>query len=329
MKPVPIRVISTKESDVLEIRFFPSDLCNFNCSYCFAGSHDGVYRYPKDVETVTSNFKKLIKFYKDNFNKNKFRIMIAGGGEPTLWPDLELFCKSLKETYDVYITVVTNGSRSLRWWKENASFFDDIVLSCHNEFVDIDHYIAVGDTMFEAGAKVTGLMVMDALNWPRCVSYIEKMMKSKYPWFIEAKPVVDAPGRGVDVYTAEQLNYIGMKRIPNSEWLFNRLDDYKIYESVILFDNNTAKVMKPGEIITNKFNYFKGWDCNLGIESISISSSGNISGSCGINPFNKELNIFSDTFDINFTINTVSCPYEKCVCQPDTHISKLKTINFV
>ena len=77
---IPIKIVSTQESNLLQIRFFPTDICNFNCSYCFPGSHNEKYRYPKNVDTVIKNFRKLFDLYTTNLGKTRFHLLIAGGG---------------------------------------------------------------------------------------------------------------------------------------------------------------------------------------------------------------------------------------------------------
>jgi wyosine [tRNA(Phe)-imidazoG37] synthetase (radical SAM superfamily) len=326
-KKIPIKVVSTTDADILQIRFFPTDICNFNCSYCFPGSHDEKYRYPKDVDRVVANFRKLFDMYTNQLGKTKFHLLIAGGGEPTLWPHLEQFCKEVRESHNVYITIVTNGSRTIRWWEENSAYFDDVVLSCHSEYVDIEHYVNVADLLFAAELKVTGLMVMNAQQWDRCLSYIDRMLSSQHPWYIETKPVVDAPGYGTDVYTQEQLDYInsGLKRIPNSEWIFKRLDEIKTHESIVLFSDDTAMAARPSEIITNGWNKFKGWSCNIGFEALSVTASGEVSASCQLVVFNKPLNIFDEEFNTQDIIpSQIICTLNDCNCQPDTHVTKTK-----
>jgi hypothetical protein len=257
-------------------------------------------------------------------------LLIAGGGEPPMWPYLEQFCKEVKESHDVYITIVTNASRTLRWWNDNSAYFDDAVLSCHHEYVDIDHHIAVGDLLFEAGLKVTALMLMDAKQWDKCISYVDRMMTSKHPWYIQTKEIVDAPGQGVDIYTSEQFDYVNdsLKRIPNSEWIFKRLSKIRMHESVVLFNDDTAVTARPHTLITNGWNKFKDWKCNVGYESISINASGDLlAGSCQLNAFGgKTLNLFSEGFDADVTPEQIICPLNYCSCQSDTHITKSKVL---
>jgi len=332
MKKIPIKVISTQEAEVLQIRFWPTDICNFNCTYCFPGSGNvNKFRYPKNIDTVIKNFRTLFDMYTQKLGKTKFHIMVVGGGEPTLWPHIEQFCKEIREQHNVYTTIITNGSRTVRWWDENSAYFEDVVLSCHNEFVDIDQYIEVADLLFERDVKVTGLMLMDANHWDRCISMVDKMQNSKHPWFIETKAVVDAPGHGMDVYTQDQLDYLaaGIKRIPDSKWILKRFNDIRPYESIVLFDDGSAQPARPHDIIVNNWNKFQGWKCNVALETLLITSDGKITGGCQEPVFaGRDFNIFSEDFSQKFNLDVeftaIVCPRTDCSCQPETHVSKSK-----
>ncbi len=331
MKKIPIRVVSTQDPNDLYIRFFPTDICNFDCSYCFPDSHPGKNRYPKDIDLIIKNFIALFDFYKTHYNKQLFRLNIAGGGEPTLWPHLEKFCKEIKEKHNVYITLTSNSSRSLRWWKENVQYFDDIILSCHNEFVDIDHYVDVADLCFESGLKVVALMLMDAQAWDKCMGYVDKMQQSKYPWFMECKAIVDTDIHGMGTYTDEQLEFLksGIKRIPDGEWMIKHIDDIRVHESVVLFGDGTAWPARQNDLIINQWVHFYNWNCNISNENIRIYHTGELSGNCGLPLFeNTSWNIFTETFADEFKFDQlpplIKCPKVMCTCQSDTHISKFK-----
>jgi len=304
----PIRIVSTQQKNLLQVRFWPTDICNFNCSYCFPGSHDNKYRYPKDFDLIVEKFRNTFNQYLLK-GKTKFHLTISGGGEPTLWPRLEDFCKQIKESHNVYITLVSNGSRTLTWWKNNYQHFDDVVVSFHVAESKIDHHCDVADFLYEKKLKVTSLILMDCAKWNECTSAVDKMMLSKFPWTIQTKEIVDAPGHDIDSYDDQQKQYLkkNIKRIPDSDRILENLDDHKLHQSVAIFPDNSAESCRAHTLIINEWNNFQGWRCNLGNESIVITVDGQVLGSCGVE--------FSND-------GTAICPRSICSCQPDTHISK-------
>jgi organic radical activating enzyme len=325
-----IRIINTQEPNVLDIRFWPTDICNFDCSYCFPNSKDAIYRYPKNIETVIKNFRLLFDFYKEKFNKDEFRINLVGGGEPTLWPHFNEFCEGIKSTHKVRLQVTTNGSRTIRWWEENYHFLDKVVLSTHHEFCDVEHQKQVADFIFSKDIIIDALVLMDSMHWEKCVSIVESFKQSNYPWIIEVKAIVDSPGRDINSYTQDQLNYMktSLKRIPDSDWLIKKLDLLNPFKSVALFEDNSAKTFTPDEYISNKVNSFYNWKCDVAKENLVITYDGSVSGSCQEQIFkNTNLNMFSETFESDFLtaqveLDSLICPRVFCSCTPDTHISK-------
>jgi len=115
--------------------------------------------------------------------------------------------------------------------------------------------------------------------------------------------------------------------LPSSDWLLKRLADIRMHESVVLFDDGTASVARPHDIIVNKWNYFQGWSCNVALETLLIKYDGSVIGSCQAPVFaNDTINLFSETFEQDFKANIdfkpIKCPFVHCGCQPETHVTK-------
>jgi len=326
------RVISTTSNNVLDIRFWPTDICNFNCEYCFPGSVLNINKFPKNIDTVVKNFRILLDEYQKTHGKNFFRINIAGGGEPSLWPYLAQFCKEIKKHHHVQLKLTTNGSRKTKWFEENSVDIDKFTMSCHYKEVDIDLFVKNCDFLWQKGKHVGALMLMDASAWNTCLEYIEKMKSSVYNWPIQAKEVVDSPGHDWNSYTEEQKDFFhnSLKRIPESEWILRNLNEFDYYQSVAMFENDEIKPVAPNYYISNNLNHFKGWECSVAIENLVITHDGKITGSCQEEIFaDANLNLFAEDFEEKFNrskldLKPIICPRNCCSCQPDTHVSKQK-----
>lgn len=328
MKNQIIKIESTQQNDILNIRWTPNNICNFKCTYCFPDAHAGTYKSPPDLDLIIKNFQNLFNYYKVNLKKNKFHLHISGG-EPTLWPDLGAFIKQIKQNHNVYISIVSNGSRTVRWWKEYGSFIDNAILSFHVAQADIDHHIAVSDMLYSLGKKVTVLVLMDPVLWKKSVDSVDYMKsKSKHSWFIQAKEIVDYYS-----YNESQKNFLSSetKRRPNIVWFIKH---YKLlfdgslqrFESKATQSNGSPIFAGPNTYINRDSNDFFGWKCHIGLESIYIHWTGDIQGACGQILFEEtnSYNILDRDFIEKFHPRLIpsQCSKSKCICSPETHITK-------
>lgn len=319
----PIEVISTP-GDVFRISYMVSNLCNYDCSYCFPGSNEGTHRYNKDWQLVANNMKHLFSHYKQNSNKKIFDINITGG-EPTLWPDLHKFCLDIKQDNDVMISLQSNGSRTLRWWQENGSVFSKVLLTAHHKDADIGHLITVADTLYALGVFVVVTVCMDPDHWEECVKIVEELKKSRRRWYIRLQKL-----EGNFEYTDEQKKYFKnpVKRLPGIIYAWKNRHKFYNKESKVRFNNNKIKTMSSHEISLNHWNHFNGWSCNLGVDSIFIDLGGNITGSCQQKIYGEDFyyNINDQDFVEKFspTIAPTKCRQLGCYCVPEINMTKSK-----
>lgn len=321
---------TTQADNILEIRWAMSNVCNYKCRYCYPGSNEGNYKYPKNTEGMIKNFSHLFDVYTKVLGKTKFQLKILGG-EPTLWPELDVFIRGIKEKHDVYVSIITNGSRTLRWWKENGSCIDNICLSYHKQQASLDHIISVADILYELEKKVTVHVLMDNECWDECVNDIETMKKtSKYPWIIQAKKIVPTPTH-IPVYTDEQIKYLNkaVKRLPPVTWFLKRIKflfdgTIRLFESKYTKDNKT-RYAKPWHYIVNNENKFMGYECNMGIESLYINWDGSLGSSCSQKLFGDKYSIFDLDFTESFNpeFKPIICKQQTCYCATETHVSKV------
>jgi MoaA/NifB/PqqE/SkfB family radical SAM enzyme len=341
----PIKIVSTQKSNILELRWNPNNVCNYKCEYCWPENNAGDYHSPKNLDLVIKNFNHLINKYKTDLGKNKVHLMMAGG-EPTLWKDLALFINEIKKENDVYFTLISNGSRTLRWWKEYGHLIDNAHLSYHIAQADPDHMISVADTLFEFNKKVTVKVLMDRKHWQQGLDVIDYMKNnSKHKWFIMAGEVVEpevvkiANIKVVDandiLLTKDQRNFLknSLKRMPSPLWIWKNRKlmfngQMRLYESKAYFENEKSLKAKSNTYIDNNWNNFEGWSCDIGLDSVYIHWDGTIKGACdqviyGLDhSFNLLDENFVEAFDPKF--HPSICTKKNCYCSPETHISKFK-----
>jgi MoaA/NifB/PqqE/SkfB family radical SAM enzyme len=342
---IPIKIVSTQKPNILAIRWNPNNVCNYKCEYCWPDNNSGDYLSPKNLDLVVKNFNHFIETYKQKIGKTKIHLSLAGG-EPTLWRDLALFIEAIKKENDIYLSLISNGSRTLRWWKEYGHLIDNAHLSYHISQADPDHMIAVADTLFEYNKKVTVKVLMDRKHWQEGLDVIDYMKKkSRYNWFIITCEVIEPEVAKIgnikvvnadDIQiTPEQKRFLKnpLKRIPNPLWIWKNRKlifegQMRLYESVATLDNGKIVRAKSNTYINNNWTNFEGWSCDIGLDNVYISWTGEIQGSCQqtIYGLDYSFNILDEDFVEKFNPEFKSsiCSIKNCLCSCETHQSKFK-----
>jgi organic radical activating enzyme len=313
------KVIQGWPADRLLVNYNIHNVCNYECWYCFPGSHEGDKRWP-DTETITKNVLHLLDYYRSRLGKTIIEFHLLGG-EPTLWPDLERFIGSLKNSLgsNIIICMTTNGSRTVRWWQDHGSNFDKVLISCHPDKVDPDHIVQVSDILYDKGKLVDALVLMDPFQWDHCIDIVDKLSTSDRGWGVQVSRLIHDRVS----YTPEQEEYLKnyMKKPVDVEWFMrvNKNHKYTVTVDDVLVDKN--------HLVANRLNKFYGWRCNLGVDNISINN-GLLSGQCGEYLYDLDFyydlhkDDFIDTFHPDIT--TTTCKKLFCNCQHEWNTTKIK-----
>lgn len=334
----PIAIVNPDYDEYLSIQYAFTNVCNYKCNYCWPDSHSGTSRWP-DYDIICKNFDHLISVYKKHFNKKTIRFHLLGG-EPTLWPRLGEFAKFIYDKHGCRITMSTNGSRTVRWWNEYAEYFNDIQVSVHHEFCDVEHIKKVIDTIYNKGTIMTAASVlMDPQAWDKCEGLVNALLEHPVPWMIKTKTLVTEEGEDLnahrDDYTESQLVYMRdkMKRLPPDDYItrmkeLNNVDANKT-SAKIMFNDGTEEPYKTFTLFEHKTNTFYGWQCNLGRDRITVQADGRLQGSCGeLRAFGDAvLHIQDENFVEKFTpeiINPVICSRIFCGCSAEMRLPKRK-----
>jgi MoaA/NifB/PqqE/SkfB family radical SAM enzyme len=317
--------IKNNKNRLLRLQYDLGNLCNYTCWYCFPGSNDGDVPFP-NIEVVKYNLVKLINHYTDSNLVDEVQLNFMGG-EPTLWKHLGELVEYVSKNAKCSISMQTNGSRTLRWWKEFGKYFDHVSISVHHEKANTAHIIQVADILIDQKVSILTSVLMDHTAWDKCKTLVDELVESKMKFMILAKPIHI---NGVVTYTDEQREYLkkSVKRRPSLRILLRHINLYSRIPSIkAIFDNKSVvKVTSDHYFILNLLNRFTGWDCTLGINFLYISRNGLLTGTCGQKLY--KLDYFYNINDVDFIekfnpiLQNVTCEQKMCLCAGETLIPK-------
>jgi organic radical activating enzyme len=322
-----IKIENNFNNNELRIEWLVGNLCNRKCWYCFPGANTGDQSFPKDIELLKKNFSALFKQY-ELIGRTKIDFLFTGG-EPTLWKELPEIIKYLKDNHNIFIRILTNGSKKLKWWEENKDIFDQVEISVHNEELDINHIINVCDYLYESKKMIVANVLIDPKNFEKCVQIIEDLKHSSHPWPIIAKTVFFD---GIPDYTNKQKEYFTntRHRLPGKvilEEVYSAKSKGTQYQ--ITYNNGEIfKLPHDRWIALEGLNHFYGWKCNIGVESIQITLDGRLTGNC-LQTLYEDGNFYS-ILDKDFAekfnprIESIICRQVICTCTTDIHLTKEK-----
>lgn len=279
-------------------------VCNYSCRYCWPEYYDGKYRWPDDEKT-----DKLIKYIK-KFSEDKKIIFDIMGGEPTLWPNLQKFCYSIKDY--AYTTFSSNGSRTVRWWDKFTAPLDHLILSFHPEFANVDHYVNVLKTIHQRYGVTVYILYHPEFK-DICLRAWNSFTKGNLEISCQMKRI----------YTDEHSQPVFSTEYSEEDkkiLMFN-YNNRKIQLHLPKMDLiRDGKIVDPHEEIAKGLNSFTGWQCNLGGDLWRyILADGTIYGSaCRMrSPMG---NVYTDGETTKPAC--VTCTLKYCNCRLDLILNK-------
>lgn len=311
-----INIQKVQETPFQNVAWIMSNLCNYDCSFCYPINKRGDIHFEKlDV------YRNLVDNICVDYTPTKF---IFNGGEPTLYSNLsELFEYIIEKNASNHISMITNGSRTLRWWQEFTSKprIHDIIFTYHTEQEvffknNIDAFVEKINLFHSMPVHVTILFTAPPTNFESTFTafdYIQQRVGAN----CQLKPIL---GSELLPYSAEQLQLF--QQYSNVK---GKLAATKVYpktlltqKSIVTFDDNsTISISDPKDFMLQKLNYFKGMECDIGLNSIVIFGTKIYRGKCRVG---GEIATIYDK-DI-FCNNSVVCDKITCLCNRDCLESK-------
>jgi organic radical activating enzyme len=295
----------------MDIEWVLSNVCNYQCNYCNEDLFGGKSGQP-DLDAAVRFFEYIHK----EVNSSP-KMLTLTVGEPTMWPKLPNFLQSLDESY--YVTIATNGSRTLKYWNKIADDMNrltHLAVSLHLEYVDIEHIIDVCKTIQDK-CTITLLILADTKYWHLVEEYYNRLTESDLRVNINIKPVRDPFGMSYE-YTDEQRDFIS-----NTRYRGCKTPPPKGIPTNIIVDGEEKPFSYTREILIDNKHNFKGWNCQLGKTRLVIWHNGQVRGAMCKTANDNAYGYMYDK-DIKIDIDPIKCDTDFCNCLLDIRIPKWK-----
>lgn len=315
----PYSVISNDYPETMHIEWVVNNVCNYKCSYCMPDLHSGTSGQPH-----FENSLNFLDFVHKNVNPNK-KMLTLSGGEPTMWPRLGEFLRQMNPNY--MVTIVTNGSRTLRWWQD---FIDEVqnltvvTISVHLEYAELEHIISLCKIL-ERKVRTTVLVLFNPAKRAEATMFAERFAAEDLNITYTIKPITtrfeeDSDNESLD-YTGADKDFIG-KYTKYKQEGFQPLP----VASRLIADGELKPAFFGGKMIADKTNKFAGWWCEAGRKRLTIWHNGNVYGAQCKTAKQNLLGNINDSGEIK-VINGLVCNILHCACLPDMRIPKKKVYN--
>lgn len=318
--PVKIKAYDTFPFKMVEWKLH--DKCNYDCYFCGPENKLGKVGWA-DLETNKTIIDSII----ESANGNPLWIQFTGG-EPTLYPDfIELL--SYAKSKGAMISVISNGSRTIRWWTDlrDADVVDLLYISLHSQHtVDYRHIVDISNLFLKKETIVITLVTYVKESVEYALSSIEYLIENTAN--IITTNAMDLVSYRIDENTVgreafnkilHQYNISYGKRI--EEKCLTSIDlnllPFKVNVDV---ENDDASVQTKNviQMMKTKQNNFLGWTCYAGMDIMNIENGFKFRGGC------KRDKTPYTPGDLKFFDKPFICDVDDCFCQMDMIATKIK-----
>ena len=303
--------------DVVNINWRIINHCNYDCEYCPSDYHDKTYII-KNTDHYINVILPLIKKIKTNTDKPIH--LFIDGGEPTRLPGLKEVCKQSKYVDpNIRITIASNGSQSLQYYKDLAQHVDNYTFSMHFHLIKIKPFVKkVVELSRVLGKDVVCCQIMAEIDYFNECKKVAAFFEKYAIWFNilsinYENSNSETLGKNI-LYDKEYRDFIDSYMKSDSVKYDMLVDGVATNSSA--FKNMTRK---QGSVYGYKPGLFKGWHCHVTSDLYWIERDVIHGGTCGIVKYGHA---HKDSFQI---VDSVICDGRACNCSTSLRVKKYKT----
>lgn len=284
--------------------------CSYACSYCPKNLHDGSIRWHR-TEDVLHLYRQMRRHYADA--QGKVVWLQFTGGEPTMHPRIiDLLRHASEQGFKV--SLISNASRTLRFWEKINGCLNNIILTYHAEFADLDHFVRVAKMMVDR-ISVQINVTMHPNSFEQTLEAAQKLRSALPAASISLKPLRQEFGSELYDYTERQLDVLSKGLPPTSKLIGEKP------RSVMRVTTRSghSETVRANEFILNGTNRWQGYYCNIGLESLRVKGSGEVYRSvCGVGgPIGR----LGENIDL--PLESIQCTKQSCSCLADILVHKV------
>jgi organic radical activating enzyme len=302
--------IKNDKSDIF-VYWVLTDFCNQSCVYCPPSLHVGSYAntvnsgYPTDEE-IDKFIDTLINH---SITTNKKLFVCLSGGEPTLHDKIVDIITCLKPYGQIMI--MTNGTRSVNWWKTLTILPDQVVITLHPEYYDSkkNKINDLARYLINSDVEIRFNIMCYPKLWDTVMSIFNDIDDDLKRLIIpKIAQVQTTYQRELHEYTVEQLEFI--KTYPT------QLNSRYPRRNMAIYTDGIAEQLWPNKIMAKNEHEFFGWKCSAGSEGIYAFANGEVmAGICGAQQLGRISNF-------NFLTDFLTCRRPTCICPGDIELNK-------
>ncbi|WP_170606664.1 radical SAM protein [Ruegeria arenilitoris] len=278
--------------------------CSYACSYCPKSLHDGSIKW-QNIDDILSLYHQLQRHYVDE--RGKVVWLQFTGGEPTMHPRIMDLLRRASE-HDFKVSLISNASRTLRFWEKINGCLNNIILTYHSEFAELDHFISVAKMMVDR-ISVQINVTMHPQSFNETLDAARALRAALPAATISLKPLRQEFGSDLYDYTDDQLRVLS-KGLPTT-----RKPTGETPRSVMRTTTQSGKneTLRANEFILRGVNRWKGYKCNIGLESLRVKGNGIVHrGVCGVGGVLGNLGE-----EIHLPSEAIRCTRDHCSCLAD------------
>lgn len=307
-----LRHANPKNHNTVVVNWCLGSTCNFSCSYCPDGLHNGKQPWPS-LDTAI----QFIEHVKASRPEKNIYVELTGG-EVTIWKDLIPFAEHCRKS-GIKIGIISNGSRSIDYWNKLLPKIDHVCLSFHPEKGNPEHYFEVVKLASSLVRTHTNFMMMperfnEVLALAFKVKELPNLSMALQPLVIDFKDTMYK-------YTPTQMKVLDRQY----QMLSSHIKHEKTFEffrgAMEMVGDNKSEKISPHRLISSGLNNWKGWTCYAGVEQMVVDMKGSVlRGWCLVG---GKIGHISDT-KMKLSDKPIVCNKSFCHCNFDIMSTKIR-----